>query len=74
MQNNLTKLGISLSGHEINCWLDTDYGEPGYGFLSDEEIIELCKKSSLGPESSSKEVAKNGGKLRITLIIIVNAY
>ncbi len=47
VQNNFTKLGFNLSGHEINCWLDTDYGEPGYGFLTDEEIIENCKQSSL---------------------------
>lgn len=45
--NNLGKLGLSLSDHEINCWLDIDYGEPGYGFLTDQEIVESCQQSMM---------------------------
>lgn len=42
---NFTKLGFELSDHVINCWLDTDYGDPGYGFLTDQEILDQCRNS-----------------------------
>lgn len=47
IRNNFIKLGPSLSDQDISCWLDTDYGDAGYGFLSDQEIIEQIKQPVL---------------------------
>lgn len=44
IRTNFNKLGVELSDHIINCWLDTDYGDAGYGFLADHEIIEQTKR------------------------------
>lgn len=47
IRSNFNKLGLNLPDHEINCWLDTDYGDAGYGFLTDQEIIEQIKQPVL---------------------------
>ena len=43
---NFNKLGLNLSDLEINCWLDVDFDDPGYGFLTDQEMIDLVKNPS----------------------------
>ena len=47
IRSNFGKLGFQLSDHVVNCWLDTDYGDPGYGFLADQEIIDHCRHSQV---------------------------
>lgn len=47
IRNNFNKLNLDLSDHSINSWLDIDYGDVGYGFLTDEEIIEYAKQPIL---------------------------
>jgi len=40
LRNNFNHLNLNLDETEINSWLDIDFDNPGYGFLTDSEIIE----------------------------------
>lgn len=54
IRNNFNSLGLNLSIPEINNWLDTDFDDPGYGFLTDEEILDSARADGT-PLNSSLE-------------------
>lgn len=67
LRNNFASLGLSLTDMEINSWLDVDFDDPGYGLLTDSEIIDLVRseadltKTELdsGLNQSNSEVLSN---------------
>ncbi len=58
LMSNFAKIGISVSEVKCNEWLTDDSNDPGYGFITDEEIIQTLAKAeaSFGEDTLDESV------------------
>jgi hypothetical protein len=61
LMSNFAKIGISVTDVKCNEWLTNDSSDPGYGFITDQEIVELMmRKSEAISDANDGDEDENG--------------